>query len=334
MSTNRTGGPDPLEKIFELAGRREPVHPERAAQIEEATRQRWQTMLARRRAAQRRRRIAWIGGGAMVAASVVAVAVFMSRIVTEAPVVATVIQVVGTPETGARGHAMAIIRTGTELRAGSVLETAGDDGVALQLVGGHDLRLAVSSRIRIEADAVVLDAGAVYLDSDDNGHGTAIELRSRVGTVRELGTQYMAALAGDVLEVSVREGAVRVAQGDVVATAHAGELLQLDASGHTRKLDVPRHGEYWSWVTQLAPVPAIEGLTLAEFLRWLTREQGWQLEFASPELILRAGKVVLSGSIDGMNGEEALAAVMTSTGWRYTLADGALTIESRGDEHR
>jgi ferric-dicitrate binding protein FerR (iron transport regulator) len=334
MSTKKTGGPDPLERIFELAGRRKPVDPERAAEIEQSTRQRWQMLLARRRDAQRRSRFTWIGGGAAIAASVVAAVMFMPRFAAESPVVATVVNVLGTPETGARGHAMTTLLTGVELHAGSVLETAGDDGVALQLASGHGLRLAEQTRVRIEADAVVLDAGAVYLDSGGDGRGLPIELRSRVATVRELGTQYMAQLTGDLLEVSVREGAVHVAQGNVVATALAGEILKLDESGHTQRLEIPEYGEYWAWVTQLAPMPVLEGLTLAEFLRWLTREQGWQLEFASPELARRAGRVELHGSIEGMSGEEALAAVMTSTGWQYRLTGGALTIDSRADERR
>lgn len=334
MSTKKAGGADPLEKIFELAGRREPVDPQRAADIEQSTRQRWQRMLAQRRDTQRRRRVGWIGGGVALAASVAAAVVFMPRFAAEAPVVATVVNVIGTPETGARGHAMTTLLAGAELHAGSVLETAGDDGVALQLADGHGLRLAEHTRVRIEADAVVLDSGAVYLDSGGDGRRTPVELRSRVATVRELGTQYMAKLSGDLLEVSVREGAVHVAQGNALATALAGELLQLDESGHTQRLEVPEYGEYWAWVTQLAPVPDLERLTLAEFLHWLTREQGWRLEFASPELARRAGRVELHGSIEGMSGEEALAAVMASTGWQYRLTDGALTIDSRGDQRR
>jgi ferric-dicitrate binding protein FerR (iron transport regulator) len=329
MSTKKPGGPDPLEKIFLFAGRREPVDPERAEIVEQQTHERWQIMLARRRAEQRRRRVTWIGGGIAAAASVVVAVIFMSQLMTEAPLVATVANVLGTPETGARGNAMAMLHAGDELHAGSVLETAGDDGVALQLATGHSLRVAAASRVRLEANAVVLDSGTVYLDSGKDGRNAPIEVRSRVATVRELGTQYMAQLTSNSLEVTVREGAVRVAQNDTVATALAGEMLSLDESGRTGKSLVPEYGEHWAWVTQLAPVPALEGLTLAEFLQWLAREQGWRLEYATPELARHAATVELHGSIDGLSGEEALAAVMASTGWRYTLADGALAIDAR-----
>lgn len=334
MSTESRGGPDPLEKVFLLAGRRKPVDPARAAAIERDTHERWQQMLARRRAAQRRRRLTLISGGLALAASIAVAGIFVSRLVVEAPVVATVVNVLGAPETGARGHAMMVLHGGAKLHAGSVLETADGDGVALRLVSGHSLRLASASRVRIETDAVVLDAGAVYLDSGNDRKAAPIEVRSRLATVRELGTQYMVQLDGSSLDVSVREGSVRVAKGTIVTTARAGELLQLDQSGQMQRRSVPEYGAHWAWVTALAPVPSLDGLTLAEFLRWLVREQGWQLEFATPELARYAGMVELHGSIEGLGGAEALSLVMASTGWRYTLEDGALTIVSRGDGSR
>lgn len=332
MSTKSNGDNDLLEKVLLLAEPRKPVDPERAGVIEEKTHERWQAMLARRHAAQRRRRFTAIGGGMAVAASIVLAAIFITRPALEAPTVATVVNVVGAPATAERGQAMTTLSSGAELYAGSVLETANDEGVALQLVSGHSLRLAAASRVRIEADAVVLDAGSVYLDSGGDGRATSIEVRSRIATIRELGTQYMVQLSGNSLDVSVREGAVRVAKGNTVATANAGEMLQLDESGRTQRLDVIEYGKHWEWAVQLAPVPDMNGLSLAEFLRWLVREQGWHLEYATPELARLAGSVELGGSIDGLSGEEALELVMTSTGWRYTLERGSLTVESRGDD--
>lgn len=332
MTTKHTDGPDPLEKVFLFAGRREPVDPARADIVEQETHERWQMMLARRRAEKRRRRVTWIGGGIAAAASFVVAVMFMSRLLTEAPMVATVVNVLGSPESGARGNAMTVLHAGDELHAGNVLQTVGDDSVALQFATGHSLRIAATSRVRLESDAVVLDSGTIYLDSYGDGRTTPIEVRSRVATMRELGTQYMARLVDDSLEVTVREGEVRVTQGDNEVAALAGEMLSLDQSGQIEKSLVPKYGAHWAWVTQLAPVPVLDELTLAEFLYWIAREHGWQLEFATPELERHATTVELHGSVEGLSGEDALAAVMASTGWRYHLADGNLTIDSRGIE--
>ncbi len=326
MTTRPTAGADPLERILPLAGRREPVDSKRTERVERQTHERWQRMLARRRAADRRRRISWIGGGVAVAASLLAAVLVIPRLVPQAPVVATVVTVLGSPETGARGRAMMRLATGAELQAGSVLQTAAAEGVALALRSGHQLRLADATRVRVETDAVVLDAGAVYVDS--GGDATPIEVRSSLATVRELGTQYIARLAGGMLQVSVREGAVRVAHGTTADTANAGEMLQLDASGRTSKKPIASHGEHWAWVARLASVPDLQDLKLAEFLGWVAREQGWRLEFASAEDARAAAGVELFGSIEGLSAEESLATVMSSTGWRYVLADGALTVDS------
>ena len=257
---------DPLEKILRFAGRREAVDPRCAERVERYARERWQSMLARRRAEQRRRRITWIGGGLAIAAGIVATAVLVPRMPLQAPVVATVVNVIGEPAGGARGLPTAPLEPGVELRAGSVLETVSGEGTALLLGSGHSLRLAETTRIRIETDSVMLDSGAIYLDSGVDSRAKPIEVRSRVATVRELGTQYMVRLAGQSLEVSVRKGAVRVEHERVAETARAGEMLRLNASGIPLKTRILEYGHRWAWVAQLASTPDLEGLKLAEFL--------------------------------------------------------------------
>ena len=106
MTANRTGGPDPLERLFLLAGRRKPADPKRTDQIEQLTHDRWQATLARRRVAQRRRRIQIFGGSLAAAASVIGAVMLVLQLMVEAPLVARVVSVFGTAETGARGHAM------------------------------------------------------------------------------------------------------------------------------------------------------------------------------------------------------------------------------------
>jgi len=332
MKTKSEHGSDPLEKVIRLAGRPTPVNPERADQIEKNTRERWQKLLARRRIKRRRRRLAkWSGA---LAASIVVAVTYMSRPAIEGPFVATVVSVVGAPETGAPGKAMTTLELDASLRAGSVLETDSNDGIGLLLVSGHSLRLAPQSRIRIEIESVVLDVGALYLDSGAGGQATPIEVRSPLASIQELGTQYLAELSEEVLQVSVREGMVRITQPNRVTTGNAGEMVELNGSGQIRTVPVLEYGEHWAWVTQLAPKVSLEDLNLSEFLHWLAREQGWQLEFATTDLARVARHVELFGSIEGLSGEDALSTVMSATRWSYRLENGVLKIESRGTEER
>lgn len=320
---------DPLGRILRFAGRREPVDTARAARVEDSTWQRWQQMVARRRSAQRRRRYLRAGGALALAAGVTAIAVLVPRADPETPIVATVVQLVGQPAVGARGQTMSPLAAGDRLPAGSVLESARAEGVALELASGHSLRLAPATRVRIELHAVVLDKGSVYLDSGGERRAAPVEVRSVVGTVRELGTQYMVELDADALTVSVREGAVRIVQGGESRTANDGEVLRLDTAGNVSRTSVPSFGANWAWVTQLAAMPALDGRTLAEFLRWLAREQGWRLDYASPSIARDATEVELHGSVQGLSAEDALAAVMASTGWEYRLTDGLLFVGRR-----
>jgi ferric-dicitrate binding protein FerR (iron transport regulator) len=320
---------DPLEKILRFAGRREPVDDALAARVEQRVHRPWQHLLARRRSSARRRTLAWTGAGMAVAASVLAIVIWLPRITMEAPRVATVVNVLGAPASGARGRPMTTLLRGAELRAGTVLETRRDEAAALALQSGHALRLAGSTRVRIETNALVLDSGSLYLDAGADGRATSLVVRSTVATVREVGTQYVVSLTDGTLEVGVREGSVRVERGTLVETAHAGQMLQLQSTGEARRMTIRPYGDRWEWITNVAPVPVLEGLALADFLEWLARELGWRLDYASPELAREAGGVVLHGSIEGLNGEEALAAVMASAGWTYRLTDGQLYVGGR-----
>ena len=105
-------------------------------------------------------------------------------------------------------------------------------------------------------------------------------------------------------------------------------------SGQVQRRTAPEYGERWNWVAELAPSPDLERMTLAQFLMWLVREQGWELTYSTQELATVATSVELHGSIEGLSGEDALGVVMDSTGWRYRLENGVLTILERHGEDR
>ena len=59
---------------------------------------------------------------------------------------------------------------------------------------------------------------------------------------------------------------------------------------------------------------ALEGATVPAFLNWVSREQGWRWEYASPAARRLAERAVLHGSIDGLTPEDALLAVLPASG--------------------
>jgi hypothetical protein len=64
----------------------------------------------------------------------------------------------------------------------------------------------------------------------------------------------------------------------------------------------------------VAPTFNIEGRTLAEFLRWASRETGLDLLYVSDVAEREAVGTVLRGSIEGLRPDESIAAVVSTTG--------------------
>jgi len=204
----------------------------------------------------------------------------------------------------------------------------GADGAGLRAPDGRSLRLDAFSRLRFEApDRLTLEAGAVYLDSGRGGRsGSAFEVRTTWGTVRESGTQFEVRLETAGLRVRVREGLVTVG-GEAAA---AGTELRLDASGVTRRA-LPVHGPEWSWVLRLAPAFEMEGRSLDELVGWAAREAGWELRYLDAESQRRSREAVLHGSIRGARPDEAALAVIPTSGLRAELRDGVLRVGPVGE---
>ena len=330
MSSQNETRIDPLEKLLKYAGRRESADPRRAERVEQHLTRHWHQLVQNRQAAERRRRATVIGGGLAVAASLVMAVILLPRILIPSPVVAHIETIIGIVESGARGEPMTRLAAGMEFHAGSFLETADSAGVALKLLSGHSLRVAEASRVRIEADTILLDRGRLYVDSGRTGRTKPITVHSTFATVREVGTQYQVRLLPDGFEVSVREGMVNLERDNGIVTARAGETLRLNYDGDIDREEILGHGEHWQWVAQLGPALDLNDRTLAEFLEWLSRENGWRVSYATASLQPDAQSIKISGSIYGLNAEEALASVMATVGWLYTIADGVVMIGMSG----
>ena len=68
------------------------------------------------------------------------------------------------------------------------------------------------------------------------------------------------------------------------------------------------------WVQEIAPTFRLEGRTLADFLVWVERETGWRVTWADPARGATATSVVLHGSGEELQPEQALAAVLPTCG--------------------
>jgi ferric-dicitrate binding protein FerR (iron transport regulator) len=295
--------------LLRLAGARAEVRPSRHAHVRRA-------FLAEARAVARTRvlrRRALIATGILGAAAAIVFAVRSSApqsdALPEAPVVARIARIEG--------------REGHDVRAGDWMET-GDGRAAIQLIGGASVRLDRRSRVRFVSDAVLeLGHGALYVDSGPDD--PKLEIRSDLGTVQDVGTQFEVRRDVSTLRVRVRSGVVEVRRAAGITAGRPGTEMTVDARGVVSRPFLP-YGPDWAWVAAIAPPFDGEGRTLDEFVRHLCREQGWTLSYSDSRLARDAAGMILRGSTKGLEPLDALEAVLAATELTHRLHDGELQI--------
>ena len=322
---------DSIARLLEQAGPR-PIPPEeRAGRVRETVRAHWRTEVG---AAPRRRTPIWVAAFLAVAAAVVAAVTWglwshgQRPSVAEAPIAVLLksegsIRLVDAAQVHDDG---APPRIGDALQAGSTIESGADGRAALSLADGTSLRIDSGTRVRLLSGPTLdLEQGAIYLDSGRGQNRRAfLEVRTKWGVVRDIGTQFEVRLTDDAVWLSVREGLATLARSGRSFAAPAGTRLVAGATGvESRALEGPD----WSWVLAMAPSFQMEGRTLADYLDWLSRETGWRVEFADPAIARESSTIVLHGSVAGIRPDETPAAVLPTCGLQHRLSDGTLHIE-------
>ena len=300
-----------IERLLGALGPRDDVPAGAMEQVRHTVHAEWRALVGAR---QRRRRLFAYGLAASgLFAAIVTFALFM--VTGNRGPVATVARVIGTLEASDEGrgawHALSV---GQPIQAGQVLRTSIDGRAALTQSAGIHVRLDAGSLVEFSsARKVSLSAGAVYVDADP-----AIATKARfavetpLGSVSHVGTQFEVRSHARMLEINVREGSVRLRSATGENFAHAGEQLRVtDSSIERRSLSL--RDPAWQWALQVAPEYAIEGVPLAEFLRWVSRETGRELVYLSPQAAHAARTLVLHGSIGALPPDAALQAVLSTT---------------------
>lgn len=287
-----------------------------------AVRAEWRDVVAAR-ARARRRNQGW-ALAATVAAAAVALWVAMPLQRPADVMVAELVRISGPVSIDeAAGRSPAPIVAGAEI-------STGRGGRAALQVAAASVRIDEGSLVTFAAaDRLVLHRGAVYVDSG-RVDAESLQIETPLGTVAHLGTQYETRLVGESLRVSVREGrvALRRDDGPRIESA-AGERLTVGPGGVVKREPVGRSDAYWAWAGEIAPAFEIDQRPLAEFLRWVSRETGKEISYASPAIERQAEGMILRGSVTGLTPTQALTAVLATTQLQSVERDGALLIEAK-----
>lgn len=333
---NTPAGGDQLEELLQLAGPRAEVAVERSRRVCLAVREEWRGAIRNRQRRTRLTRILW--GLAPAAALALAVGLSLRPQTPEMPAVPAVqVATVDVAIGSARIERQASEQTGVPralqatdaIHVGELIAVGADALTGLELADGRSLRLKSSTRLRFESPTVIwLEEGTLFFDSGSNpGDPSDIQIRTSMGTVYEIGTQFEVMRAAGDLRVRVREGVIDLERGSRRHRAEVGGELLLAKGEPLRRQSVPVYGPEWDWILALSPRFELEDRPLGEFLEWVSRETGWTMELSERARSASTLAVTLHGSIEGLRPDQALEAVLPTCDLAYRIDDGTVLID-------
>jgi len=316
---------DPIEDLLKRTGKRPEVSSTRRDRVRAVVEEVWKTDVASRARRRRARNVFWLSAAGLALA--VAISVFEWPFGASQPSGLTVAHALG-DAWAERGpwifRSADAVRDGVPIMIGALVTTDTHAKAALRDAAGRSIRLDGGTALRVDAsDHLELVRGAVYIAT--GGAHAGLRVETPFGTIEDVGTQFQARLDGSRLVVRVREGQVRLGGRTRPSVAAAGQVIAADASKVAVAADPAAH-EGWEWVEAAAPMMAIEGRSLAEFVAWAAGERGVRVRWADPALEAKASTVALHGSIDGMTLEKATESVMATTGISCRWAAGELVV--------
>lgn len=235
------------------------------------------------------------------------------------------------------GEQSVLTRTGDlmSIRQGQTIVTDKNAGLALAWINGGSVRVAEESEVEFRSDdSIFLHAGQVYFDSTPSlllAGGDAIGavnfvIETDYGVISHVGTQFMAAIEQNKLTVTVREGRVAVEGLYYDAAVGSREQVIFDGQRHPRTTkNISGHGEDWAWIARTSPPVDVDGKSIDQFLVWVSRELGLDVEYATDAAAQIAREEKLLGRVDREPGT-ALRLRMATTALHHCVDGGVIYV--------
>ena len=316
-----------LAALLAAAGPRNRPSLEAMASVRAAVEAEWRATV---RASQRRRPFTAWAAAAGLAATALAVWIALPLRTPEGAFVASVTRVVGDVQQNERDGRWIPLGSGGSLRTGALVRTGSGGQVAVRLNDGVELRLDSRTQLAFEDVAQArLERGTAYVDTHGGAEaaGSGFVLATPAGTVRHLGTQYQARVVDGGLRVAIREGRVEIGSTTGAVLGAAGEQLTL-RNGEVERSALAAHAAEWDWLATITPPFNLDGRSVEAFLSWAGRETGRAVVYGSPEAERQARKVILSGTLEGLTPDEAVAAVLSTTSLQAVAEGDRIRIEA------
>ena len=321
---------DSLEELLKQAAPRPVPSPDDAATARAAVHEEWRQVTVGRRS---RRRVVQYAIAATVLLGVFGVLNILRIPPVDIVRVASIEKSIGS--VFVLGDQAELLEVNDEMQifSGQTIVTRDDAGLALAWGNGGSLRVDANSRIEFtDEDAVFLISGRAYFDSRPGsgvaGTGVGDEpiftLRTELGDVHHVGTQYMGEVDDDKLTVSVREGEVLVDGNFHKETIASGYRVSMAGRQQPSVSNISRSGEAWEWVHRTMPPRQVKGQTLHEFVSWVSRELGLDFHF-DEELVEAARTIEVRGDFRS-GATDALRNGLLSAALHWHIEGGVLYI--------
>ncbi len=213
---------------------------------------------------------------------------------------------------------------GAELRTGPRITAIATTDVSL-MDGGTLIIRQGSVFTASPPHVIVLESGSIYVDFDPAARHGDLVVRTPLGELRHVGTQFDVTVRAGEERIAVREGLVRVT-GHTSTDISAGRAIVIDATGIRSTDTVQPYDREWGWVEAAMATPAIEGQTAAAFLHWLSRTTGKRLVWADDESRRLAERTTLHGSIESLAIDVAANAVLATTSLHARIDDKTIFV--------
>ena len=211
--------------------------------------------------------------------------------------------------------------------------TGRGDRKAVSWNAGGCRRIDEKTRVSLTGnDRIQLHSGRLHYDSKSlySNQQPLVNLliETPYGTVRHMGTQFMADLAGGALSVSVREGEVAISGDSIETLVLAGEQVIINESGIKARQSILPYADEWKWVEEIAPAYELDGRSMDEFLQWIGRESGFLIEYETESAKSLAEETILHVKID-LPPMKALEIMFQTADLVYELHGGVILVSTR-----
>lgn len=214
------------------------------------------------------------------------------------------------------------------LLPGTMVETLANGYATLTLQTGGNLRLSHHTQLIINKNnEFTLAFGRIYFESAISSRNKyPIIIHTIYGDIEDIGTQFQVSADSKQIQMSVREGSIKLTTDKGNHQLPQGHQLIRLADGSSTKSKISATDKQWQWVNDAAPKFNLEGKSMLKFLLWVTREHGLTLKFADTHIEKLAQLTILHGDIDGLDLTQVLDAVFSITEFRYNLEQAQLKV--------